>query len=1460
MISIRIPGYSGFATLESPNGSIVGDRLSGDFQIAFRDERTGTVNFTGAADQRVRVTARSGEYVLAEAQAIAFPIDVELSGRAVDPRVHVTELTIVFAAQKTRASLVFSAVSLSLIAGQAPETGRPTITSPSGSGHGMTQTPAHATRDPESQRIGFPIIPNTDGWEIRLGRRDNQFHVSHVPGATIQIGKDATVGALIGDPSGKPRTRARLIGAAPDESATSRIRILNSRAAGMELVAFSATNVQSDAFAQTLAVEGGLLTIEAIHGDRFEAHALDTAAARLAALRGDASQFRLFLKMPETAGQQVPGDAAQLAFVDDRVVNDSGYKRLVERFHGLTVEGLSTVRSARECLDCSHAAFTLRMGARFELKAGLPLTFLDGSSTPSPKLIPKMLPSGERRVDLMVGAMHLSSTGSFTIDTAIGLFSIVDPVLQGRPNGPGASASDPSSTAYSSWILQSQSGLSLALDRAGVRPAAADWASHFDYAADQAFRLVEQPGAGFTMRRLPARLARQGRGPQRTVDRTEVTQIRDANGKDYVAVSALCATLSYLAVRHFQGSDGETFVGQKDIEFRLRLLDVNSGALETYAKGVAPGDVRIEWSSDSASSAALEDFIEDNIKDGNPNPDKVLFPFHDALSVVLREKQKDGSFLNAFQIALLRKSTAHPLFAMDFSETKDLGLDWQALARDDTPLWPTKLKSDGKRKDPSDVGWKGVFLRDMPLNINLPSTVLALLKDWPYLLKLLDSLNTGLLLDYGWRDESGPTWSSRLAPSQPIQISPDLIKHFISIQLEKATFQGAAGRAVRASATVDVSLPFIDGQDPPRLVGDFEFTLGGENPIGRVMLRAGANDTPISTTIIPGFKKVALAGITTDMKTVRADMDLYPSDKLKAFMDVFDLPDGKPFEASLNFDLKSDKPSGLTITTKQEIHTKLLGKWPLAIQSFRLDVDPFKLHFDCQLELGFPTIRSVGAKITLIPNGQDWDFSISLNEVSANLGVGDVDAEIKLGWRNDAKVKNEFWGTLELKGGPIKMAQKVQMRVGASGGRPYWIAGTNLPNVSLGVVKLLDPVLLIGRGAELQGLAAAIVDPSKNLKILRDSKSGKEDEDWLKDWQPSPSIGTVFAASGFLSFDSSVAGSTKDKGDSEDGKYLTNLVFTDNGLLRIDGWFKLMSSDDLLTRIVFGLNTQNQIISAGMQLPRLKIPPTGKTEIEVYPGFAYFSFSYGGVFFFKYSLGWPELKQGSDIERDWNQSTKVYVADAWPINTFWGGSLVEFHAGKSLTFGLALRAGWTQSYPGIGVKGVASAEAELGIALGGVLLVDFGTPQDEARATPFAAQLPLTAARLLATQTDTERPLDDVEEAQGETPTARVPSAYEFAQSYIAALRSEAHILGRFPQLGITAQLYGDIWGRGSAEFLGVTIASVAISAYARFKVAGNTYDGITSMRSITGFSVEVTILCVHHKADVEVDIWVIRR
>jgi hypothetical protein len=1452
MTSIQIPGFDGFAVLESTTGTVVNGRLSGEFYIAFRGERTDPIEFTGAGDNRVQVTGTPGAYAIDTASVLRFAIDAELVVPSNHPRVRVADLTLVFSAGKPRASLLFRRVSLSLIPGEAPSDAQAEVISPIGANPWLARTPLQPTRDEVSGRAGFPIVPVSKGWEICAGPRDNRFDISHVHGATVRVGPDATLAILIGDATGQPCARVQLVGAAPDEAASARIRIANTKSAGMNLEAFGPDRAALAPCARFLSIAGGLLSIEALHGRRLRASALDASGNPLAAVQGSVEQFQLRLKMPQRAGDQPTGEVAQLEFADDRVITDREYQRLEERFDGVIVEGLSTVRSARECLDCSHATITFIPGSRYHLRAGLPLSFLDGLSVSAPKLLPKKLPSGERRLDLLVGAMHLTTTGTFTIDTGSKRFELNDPILLGRPNGPAASAAKTSSTDYASWELRSGVPLPLSLNAKGLKPAADDWAEHFDYSSSQAFRLVEQPGAAFTMRRAAKALR-----VDKTVERTELTQIRDASGRDYVAVSALFATLSYLAVRHFQAGDGETFVGEKDIEFRLRLLKADNNTLEEYAKGVAPGDLRIEWRNDSASIAALENFIRENIKDGNPNPDKVLFPFHDALSVLLRGPRKDGTVTNGFEIGAERKPGGAPLLAIDFSEVRDLGLDWPDIAGTDTALWPTVLKSDSKRRDPSTPGWKGVFLRDMPLNIKLPSAALALLKDWPHLANFLEKLNDGLMLDYGWRDESGTTWSSRLEPAQPIPLCPELVQKILSIELERATFQGAAGRPVRASATVKASLPFLDQQRPPSLSGDFDFTFGGENPLGRVTLRVNDSERPIATNVIPGFDEVRLAGISSDFLTARADLELFPSAKLKTLMEVFDLPPGKPFKASLNIDLKNKEPKGLTLLTPHEIRTKLFGKWPLVVRSLRLEFgDKIELQFESQLELGFPTLRSIGAKISLVQKDQGWDFGISLSEVSTELGVGDVKATIKLGWRNDAVVKNEFWGTLELVGGPIKAPSKIQMRVGASGGRPYWIAGTNLPDVSLGVVEILDPILLIGRGAELQGLAAAIVDPSKNLKVLRDSKSGKEDEDWLKEWQPSPNVGTVFAASGFLSFDSRLAGSTKDKGDSDDGKYLTNLVFTDNGLLRIDGWFKLLGVDDLMTRIVFGLDTKRQIISAGMQLPRLKVPPDGKPEIEIFPGFAYFSFSYGGKFFFKFSQGWPPKKPGGGIERDWDQSTKVYVAEAWPINTFWGGSLVEFHAGESLTLGVALRAGWTKSYPGIGVEGIASAEAELGIALGGVLIVDFGKPQRElVDAGPIAFFAPLSAGLLPLPVAPSDHALV-VHSGEASDPV----SAFAFAQPYLAALQDEARALASFPELAIQAELYGDIWGRGSAVFLGVTIASVSIAAYARFLVAGNTREGITSMRSITGFNVEVTILCVRHSAHVEVDIWVIRR
>lgn len=1456
MVTVLISGFSGYATLESSTGRIVGDRLDGPFRIRFGKSVTGDVQFLGAADNRLRVAASGVGPTLAEAEAILFPFSGLLTVAGSGPQVFVAELKLIFESGKAGPSLIFNTASVSLLGGYPPQLAAMTIASPSGAGPGVTETPLGKATDPISQHLGFPIVPVPSGFEVRFGARINSFQISHIPDAVVQVGAKARLAILVASPDGSPLSRFTFGGAGLDQDATHRVRLGQTKSAQLALSSIIA-GTPSDAFAKSGSIEGDLLSIDAFHGDQFAAAVLDANKTTLASLDGEPNQFRFALKLPVSPGVPPQGEVAQLEFADARVINDRPYRRIVERFHGLSVSGLASVRTANERLDCSHATATLVTGQPFALKAGVPLDFLDGRHELSPRLVAKRGPNGERRLEMMVAALRLIGTQGFTLDTAKNRFEIHGPRLHGRPNGPAAPlGARPAAGTYASWELQSPKSLALSLGPNLLSPEDKDWSKAFDYAADQAFRLVEHPGAELIMRRAPDRV---GLLSNTYAERSELTQYKEPGGKEYLAYSTFFAVLTYGLIRHVQADEGEIFVGQKDIELNLVLLKKKDSELESYSMGVAPGDLRVLMQGgDPASELALDRFIDANLKDGNSNPEKVLFPLLDSLAILLRYRS-DGRESNAFEIAGERRPGVTPRFGMDFSEVQSLGLDWAAIAQKDKALWPALSKTDAKARDPSHGGWKGLFFQNLPLNITLPPIALAIIrKDLPNLGEFLDELNRALMLDYGWRDENGTTWSARLEPQEPLEIVPQLLRSFLSIQIDSATFLGSAGKLVRAGASVAASLPFLaeNGDEPPRLVGDFDFSFTEKSPIGKIALR-GDDGNPIGTQAIPGFDEVQLAGFSSDFRTAQADLDLYPSAKLKSLIDVFDLPPGTPFKAALRYDLRDEKPGSLALVTEHEIRTRLLGKWPLVIQSLRLELgDPLSLKFKCQLELGFPTLRSLAVDISLQRKGNDWDFEIIPEGVGASLGIGEIDFEIDVGWTNTDQIKNEFWGKIKLSGGPIKVEQQMQLRIGSSGGRPYWIAGASLPNIRIGPAKVLKPIVLVGRGAELPGLANAITDPSKNLKMLRDSATGKTEEDWLKEWRPSSNMGTVFAASGFLSFDERLASSSEDKEEeSQDGKYLTNIVFTDNGLLRIDGWFRLMSSDDLMTRVVFGLNTIKGEIAAGVQLPRIKLPGTGETKIEVFPGFAYFRIGYRGRLSFTYSLGWPERVDGPGIERDWEKATKVFIADAWPINTFWGGMMVDYRAGQSLTLGYAIRAGWTRSYPGVGAKGIAYAEAELGIAIGGVLMVNFGQPREE-QPLPALSRLPsplLLAshppAGLSAPDTKLSTPIKDP-----------VKAARALVEPLFSAMRAEAVAMADLPEVEFTAELFGDIWGRGSAEFLGVNIASVSISAYARFQVKGTTKRGITSMRSITGYKVSVTILCISYSAYVEVEIWIVRR
>jgi hypothetical protein len=84
-----------------------------------------------------------------------------------------------------------------------------------------------------------------------------------------------------------------------------------------------------------------------------------------------------------------------------------------------------------------------------------------------------------------------------------------------------------------------------------------------------------------------------------------------------------------------------------------------------------------------------------------------------------------------------------------------------------------------------------------------------------------------------------------------------------------------------------------------------------------------------------------------------------------------------------------------------------------------------------------------------------------------------------------------------------------------------------------------------------------------------------------------------------------------------------------------------------------------------------------------------------------------------------------------------------------------------------------------------------------------------------------------------------------------ALLRFEADV-------PMQAELFGDIWGNASVEFMGVTLAAIHLAAFARFRVCGSLKKGMTQARGTIGFKVSVRILCVTYETNASLDITLI--
>jgi hypothetical protein len=202
----------------------------------------------------------------------------------------------------------------------------------------------------------------------------------------------------------------------------------------------------------------------------------------------------------------------------------------------------------------------------------------------------------------------------------------------------------------------------------------------------------------------------------------------------------------------------------------------------------------------------------------------------------------------------------------------------------------------------------------------------------------------------------------------------------------------------------------------------------------------------------------------------------------------------------------------------------------------------------------------------------------------------------------------------------------------------------------------------------------------------------------------------------------------------------------------------------------------------------------------------------------------------------------------FPINTFWGGYLAELQTNK-VVFGFAIRAGWTWSKQA-SIGGVASGSAELGITIGGVF--QFAVTWDG----PASSHAYLNGTAALTPTYTSLSMVKVTRDSRGHVDSALA----EHAAVIISSIDSIDASLSRLSgiDLAMSAEIFGDIWGKASVQFLGITLAAISIRAFARFRVCGTLSKGITQAKAEVGFEVSVTILCVTYSAHASVDVTLI--
>lgn len=1335
-------------------------------------------------------------------------------------------------------------------------------------------------RHPEDTWTGFFVLPFEDGHVVHFGGLRDIIRINHAQQAEVIVSRSCEI--LFRLPSSSSTIQALLLVA----GGTDDLRIRAARASRLMMAASPADSqwTRLDVRATRLeAVDGWLRSTALQPAELLLGHVPDANApvAGATSLLTSTSRLQWELSLPRT-GDPPRATRARMIYQSD-LGRDALAADRRARYYGLKVQGLSSRAGVQPTLDADLLVFEVdpdvNGGDTFCVKSGGPITI--GEETRNAILVPKRNPrtaESDRILDVPVAhelALRVTAPAepqtAFRIDTSENLLAIVSPVLASAPMGISARGAG-IRASFDRWQLglpKNKPELNFDIDAKGLIPRDGEpWLSAFETAdPGRSYALIEHPGTNVVIDgSSPVFRSAAGGGVSK---KTEIITIKSPGGKEVVAYSAFFAILSWAAARCVSQGTERCLDESK---FKVSFPELTDAAFEEYVKSNGLRDLRVVYFANGAAGPGalrrIRDFIDENmLGDGKPKPPKFHWSFAAGLSILLFEKdEQTGVERYCDDIMLERDPSAEPGLGFDFSAESAFhpghfgwsASAWKKLQEDSPLLWPRALGKEGARLDPSDLQWRGTMFRDLPLFLPTPPVV----EEFPFIQDLIRTINERITLEYGWRDESGATWVGGLKNADPgTRFTPASWASVLEMFLMEVRVKGAAGRIVTAEAICRIRLPLIKEEttsEPLEVVGVFGLNLEeGNNPITRIDITQ--DGAPIATDSIPGFDKVALRRISTDLKTAQLELLLTATPELASALPIFS--SDRPQKAYLSFDFGKDPSLILSLALPAELETNLFGRWPLTLQAMSIEFATvgsveIKLRIRGRLNLGLEGFGSVGAEV-VVTRAADGKirFNVELNEISGKLSVGSATLSGSLRWeRKDgdsgfveltnagaAGREREFWGTLILEDPGIIGRNQVAVRVGNQGETSYWIASLeSSAKVPFGIGELRSPALLLGHKVDLNGgLAKAVLDPTGSILALLRPSSGAL-KDWLAKWEPSKDVSSVIAGSGYLHFHDQVA-SAPIKDGKIDPQKLSSLIFTDTGLVRVDGVAAML--DVVTLRFGVAIDFKAKRILIGLQAPTIKYPSEADPQYEIQAGYITLGSSFADDNpYLRLSIGWPERQGNTEFERDWSKATKVYVKTMWPINTFWGGYLAELTKDRIL-FGFAVRAGWTWSQSVGG--GVAKGSAELGITLGGVFqfAVAWGARSGQGLGDlPFLPDVSRPAAWIQPIPR-----LSDLSTAAFAAQAAVISAAMVSAEDSL--------ILMAGLDLQMSAEIFGDVWGKASVEFLGVTLVAISVRAYARFRVCGTLNRGITQAKARVGFEVSVTVLCVTYSTTAQIDI-----